>query len=301
MSSPKILRGNRARDVPSSSDQSQANDTHVHCSRRGSSRGGVRVWVLVGACGGELCVRYHHACCSLHAFLTGQLAGHRQPTTLTLGEQLIQFQKLLICFLYIRYRNLKGQFVTLSTLLQTKPFRIPRPKMSSQPLLQTSQGAYSLPSVPSPPFPINPIQLTLNRQNNVPQSILARILLTLSPRVGKRIALPTRVEPKVFFANERTFLSWLNFAVIIGALSVGMLNFGDFPAFISAGFFTLVAVSTMIYALVTYHWRAKSIRRRGQTGFDDRWGPTLLATMLLLAVVINFALRIFYSGKEGKH
>lgn len=24
---------------------------------------------------------------------------------------------------------------------------------------------------------------------------------------GKRIALPVRVEPKVFFANERTFLS----------------------------------------------------------------------------------------------
>jgi uncharacterized membrane protein YidH (DUF202 family) len=117
---------------------------------------------------------------------------------------------------------------------------------------------------------------------------------------GKRIALPTRVEPKVFFANERTFLSWLNFTVVIGALSIGMLNFGDRPAFISAWFFTLVAVCTMVYALVTYHWRAKSIRRRGQAGFDDRWGPTLLAVMLLLAVVINFALRIFYDGKGGK-
>ena len=27
---------------------------------------------------------------------------------------------------------------------------------------------------------------------------------------GKRIALPVRVEPKVFFANERTFLSYDN-------------------------------------------------------------------------------------------
>jgi uncharacterized membrane protein YidH (DUF202 family) len=24
-------------------------------------------------------------------------------------------------------------------------------------------------------------------------------------------------EPKVFFANERTFLSWLNFTVVLGA------------------------------------------------------------------------------------
>ncbi len=109
---------------------------------------------------------------------------------------------------------------------------------------------------------------------------------------GKRIALPTRVEPKVYFANERTFLSWLNFAVILGALAIGMLNFGDRPAFISAFLFTGVALLTLVYALGVYHWRARSIRRRGQAGFDDRVGPTLLAVMLLVAVVVNFVLRI---------
>jgi uncharacterized membrane protein YidH (DUF202 family) len=43
----------------------------------------------------------------------------------------------------------------------------------------------------------------------------------------KRIALPVRVEPKISFANERTFLSWLHFTVILGGLAVGLLNFGD--------------------------------------------------------------------------
>lgn len=43
----------------------------------------------------------------------------------------------------------------------------------------------------------------------------------------KRIALPIRVEPKVSFANERTFLSWLHFTVVLGGLAVGLLNFGD--------------------------------------------------------------------------
>jgi uncharacterized membrane protein YidH (DUF202 family) len=107
------------------------------------------------------------------------------------------------------------------------------------------------------------------------------------------------VEPKVFFANERTFLSWLNFTVILGALAVGMLNFGDRPAFISAFLFTVVAMATMVYALYTYHWRAKSIRLRGQAGFDDRFGPTFLAVILMVAVVVNFVLRITYSKKEG--
>ncbi|MCJ1440178.1 MAG: vacuolar transporter chaperone [Stictis urceolatum] len=115
-------------------------------------------------------------------------------------------------------------------------------------------------------------------------------LLLTAP--GKRISLPTRVEPKVFFANERTFLSWLNFTVILGGLAVGLLNFGDSVGRVSAGLFTIVAMATMIYALFTYHWRARSIRLRGQGGFDDRWGPSVLAVALLAAVVVNFVLRV---------
>ncbi|KAI9867149.1 MAG: vacuolar transporter chaperone [Trichoglossum hirsutum] len=121
-------------------------------------------------------------------------------------------------------------------------------------------------------------------------------LLQAAP--GKRIALPTRVEPKVFFANERTFLSWLNFTVILGGLAIGLLNFGDTVGRISAGLFTLVAMATMIYALFTYHWRAKSIRQRGQGGFDDRLGPTVLAIALVAAVVVNFVLRITKDGTK---
>jgi uncharacterized membrane protein YidH (DUF202 family) len=142
--------------------------------------------------------------------------------------------------------------------------------MSSQPLLQTAPGKSKEPRTSTPePQLTNP---------------------------GKRIALPTRVEPKVFFANERTFLSWLNFTVILGGLAVGLLNFGDRIGRISAALFTVIAMGAMIYALVTFHWRAQSIRRRGQGGIDDRFGPTILAIALLAAVVVNFILRI----KDGQ-
>jgi uncharacterized membrane protein YidH (DUF202 family) len=103
----------------------------------------------------------------------------------------------------------------------------------------------------------------------------------------------------VFFANERTFLSWLNFTVILGGLAVGLLNFGDSVGRISAALFTFVAMAAMIYALSTFHWRAKSIRVRGQGGFDDRVGPTVLAVALLGAVIVNFVLRIT-RGHEKK-
>ncbi|KIL70186.1 hypothetical protein M378DRAFT_183753 [Amanita muscaria Koide BX008] len=107
----------------------------------------------------------------------------------------------------------------------------------------------------------------------------------------KRIALPIRVEPKVSFANERTFLSWLHFTVVLGGLAVGLLNFGDKVGKISAALFSAVAMGIMIYALFTYHWRAYNIRRGGRGPYDDRVGPTVLCIALLVAIVVNFILR----------
>jgi len=47
-----------------------------------------------------------------------------------------------------------------------------------------------------------------------------------------------------------------------------------------------------MYALVTFHWRANAIKKRGSGTFDDRFGPTVLAITLFCAVVVNFVLRI---------
>ncbi|KAF9310912.1 vacuolar transporter chaperone [Podila horticola] len=115
---------------------------------------------------------------------------------------------------------------------------------------------------------------------------------------GRRIASLVRVEPKVFFANERTFLSWLQFSVMLGGLALGLLNFGDKISRISAGLFTFVALSFMVYALATYHWRAYKIRNRELGPFDDRIGPTLLCFILLTAMVTNFFLQWDYEKKK---
>ncbi|KAF9432936.1 vacuolar transporter chaperone [Entomortierella beljakovae] len=117
---------------------------------------------------------------------------------------------------------------------------------------------------------------------------------------GRRIATLVRVEPKVYFANERTFLSWLQFTVMLGGLSLGLLNFGDKVSRVSAGLFTFVAMSFMVYALVTYHWRAYKIRHKELGPFDDRIGPTLLCFILLTAIVTNFFLQWVYERKGRK-
>ncbi|KAI9307189.1 vacuolar transporter chaperone 1 [Cunninghamella echinulata] len=114
----------------------------------------------------------------------------------------------------------------------------------------------------------------------------------LEPTSGKRIALPVRIEPKVFFANERTFLSWLNFTVVLGGLAIGLLNFGDRIGRMSAVLFTVIAMGVMLYALYTFHWRANKIRNRESASYDDRFGPTVLCILMLAAVITNFYLRL---------
>merc|ERR1711939_596826 len=106
-------------------------------------------------------------------------------------------------------------------------YRSSRPSQSLRPLVQTL--------------------VHIVTESGNPARMSSQPLLQTAP--GKRIALPTRVEPKVFFANERTFLS---------------------------------------------------IRQRGQAGFDDKVGPTMLAIALLVAVSVNFILRVVNYDKIGQ-
>ncbi|KXS14634.1 vacuolar membrane protein [Gonapodya prolifera JEL478] len=101
-----------------------------------------------------------------------------------------------------------------------------------------------------------------------------------------------RVEPKVFFANERTFLSWLNFSVTLGGLSLGLLNFGDVTARVAGILFTLISLLVMLYATVIFRARATNIRARGAGPYDEVWGPTAIVGVLVAASIVNFWMKM---------
>lgn len=93
---------------------------------------------------------------------------------------------------------------------------------------------------------------------------------------GKKIWVPVRVEPKVYFANERTFLKWLQFSVLQSSIAVGLLNFTDYTdkrGLISALFFTVAALMSIAYSAITFVWRAYKIREREAVSYYDRIGP----------------------------
>lgn len=112
-----------------------------------------------------------------------------------------------------------------------------------------------------------------------------------APR-GKRIHVPVRVEPKVHFAAERTFLSWLEFSIILGSIAATLLNFGDSVSLASAWGFTIVACVALLYSVGLYLWRVRMIRGRRAVRYHDKWGPSFLCLGLAAAVAISFGIRL---------
>ena len=43
----------------------------------------------------------------------------------------------------------------------------------------------------------------------------------------KQRKAPIKVEPKVFFANERTFLAWMHISIILAGASIAILAFAE--------------------------------------------------------------------------
>jgi len=116
-----------------------------------------------------------------------------------------------------------------------------------------------------------------------------------APR-GKRVAVPVRIEPKVYFAAERTFLKWLNFAVLVSMIATTLLNFvppTDSRGLISAAIFTFAALLAIAYSAILFVFRSVRLRARRAEGlYYDKYGPTMLCLVLLAAIGTNLGMRL---------
>ncbi|TRM64316.1 hypothetical protein BD626DRAFT_401375 [Schizophyllum amplum] len=111
-------------------------------------------------------------------------------------------------------------------------------------------------------------------------------------RVPKKIATPIRVEGKVWFANERTWVSWLNMAVLLGALSLALFNASkDKVARYMAYVYALISIGVLIYGYMIYQHRITKIRRRDPGHFDAIAGPITVSVLLFFAILANFIIR----------
>ncbi|KAG1141027.1 hypothetical protein G6F37_006481 [Rhizopus arrhizus] len=100
-----------------------------------------------------------------------------------------------------------------------------------------------------------------------------------------------KVEPKVFFSNERTFIAWLQFCALLLSVALNLLNFGDQVSRIAGALFMGISAGIAIYALYQFERRAWMINRRIVGRYDDLWGPAVLCVLLVGALIVNFYLR----------
>jgi len=110
---------------------------------------------------------------------------------------------------------------------------------------------------------------------------------------------PVKVDPKVFFANERTFLAWVHMALMLGGMAVGIIGFSTKSGLSPLPGLVLlpVAICFVVHALGQYYARARAIRRREPGPYEDKNGPVALAIVLSLAACSNILIHLVVSSR----
>mmetsp|Transcript_11797 Transcript_11797/g.27987 ORF Transcript_11797/g.27987 Transcript_11797/m.27987 type:complete len:212 (-) Transcript_11797:308-943(-) len=113
---------------------------------------------------------------------------------------------------------------------------------------------------------------------------------TVKPRKA-----PIKIEPKVFFSNERTFLAWMHVSIILAGASVAILALADNEN-VGKQLYGLimlpVAVAFLSYAMYQYIKRSYMIRYKLPGPYEDTVGPTILSIMLMVSIVAQFAIKL---------
>ncbi|KAL4794697.1 vacuolar transporter chaperone 4 [Aspergillus venezuelensis] len=151
-----------------------------------------------------------------------------------------------------------------------------------------------------------PTNMPAPEQNGIAVIGNKRTIKRFEAPKGKRIHVPVRVEPKVYFAAERTFLSWLEFSILLASIAATLLNFGeDSITFGCSWAFTILAAIALVYSLMLYVWRVDKIRKRRDVKrvYYEKWGPTVVGLGLVAIMLTNFGLRVRQTGftrKDGQ-
>lgn len=105
---------------------------------------------------------------------------------------------------------------------------------------------------------------------------------------NKKICIPVRIEPKVYFAAERTFLSWLSIGMILGATASALLNYGSKSAVIASIGFFISALFTMTYSIYKYVRRTLAIREKKTSQYADSFGPNMICACIFASTFTTF-------------
>lgn len=125
-----------------------------------------------------------------------------------------------------------------------------------------------------------------DRVSKVPKGTIFETEVCAPP--GKTICVPVRVEPKVYFATERTLLSWISIGITLGAISTSFLTYGSPTTMIASIGFFISSLFTIWYSTYTYCKRVVNIRLKRAVDYEDKYGPPMICGFLLLSILFTF-------------
>lgn len=114
---------------------------------------------------------------------------------------------------------------------------------------------------------------------------------------------PLQIEPKVWLANERTFLRWQHICVLLGGLAISLYTAagrGTLAEWMGIGYI-LIAVFAGCWGYYTLHWRRSMIVARSGKDFDSMAGPLIISGALMLALILNFVFAYRAAFDKGGH
>ena len=120
------------------------------------------------------------------------------------------------------------------------------------------------------------------------------------PGPALKNAGPVRVEPKVWLANQRTFIKWQHVSILLASLALGLFNAAganNTTARVLAGIYIAVAVFAGAWGWSMYVLRSRWIRERSGRDFDNVVGPVVVCLALTLALALNFWFQVRATGR----
>ncbi|KAF5243422.1 hypothetical protein FAUST_2864 [Fusarium austroamericanum] len=106
-----------------------------------------------------------------------------------------------------------------------------------------------------------------------------------------------KVEPKVWLANERTFLKWQHICILQGGLAIGLYTAAgeNTIASVIGLLFVLIAVFAGAWGYGMLRVRRTMIVERSGKDFDNMIGPMIISVSLMFVLILNF----FFAWREA--
>ena len=194
------------------------------------------------------------------------------------------------------------KFSTQAITPQTQPTLDEEPKASAVEHDSDDDGIQSTANKPSQPssksrltqlFPsFSTSKYAKAQRQRLPPGVYA-------PKTWLKDAGEVTVEPKVWLANQRTFIKWQHISVLLASLSLGLFNAAGEDNNVARALaivYTAIAAFAGIWGWVIYQQRSIWIRQRSGKDFDNIFGPIVICIALAVALVVNFGFKVGFSN-----